>query len=106
MPIRPQLIIAALLTGPLLALAACAQHPTPALSQTGEASAMGDKPIKLATAQPKLKRPDAGCKIVKADLPADRKAALFRQFASEQEGADAAITMPPPPPSNCRQAAR
>lgn len=57
-------------------------------------------PVRVARAA-RAKRPDAACKGT--DLSAQRKEALFRQFAAAQDGAEiAAAPEPPQPQAGCR----
>ena len=92
--------------GLMTTLAGCApQVPKPQVS----APPMTAQPLPASAgaAKPKPRRQEA-CKLAHVDLPGERKAALFKQFAAERAGTDGAVAPPPaaPAPSNCRQAAR
>ncbi len=101
MPIQHHLTATALLTGSALVLTACAGH-----SPEPQAAVAPQTPAKIASlspAKPHPRRADPGCRLARVDLPADRKAALFRLFDAEH-GADPIV--PPPRLDPCRQAAR
>ena len=99
----------ALLAAFALVLGACAgQAPAPrtAASAPPVVEAQASTP---EAAKPRRRRTDTGCRVVRGDLPMDRKVALFEQFAAEQGGAGQAAgdtLLPPPRPDACRQAAR
>lgn len=101
----------AILAGVVLALSACAgpvPDPEPVVTAT---------PAPIETPRPKprriayAKRPEAACATTKADLPQDRKEALFREFDATVAAAPTAglATSPVPasgPAADCNQASR
>ena len=103
MPIQHHLTATALLTGSALVLTGCAGHaPEPqaaAVPPAAVAKALTPSPTK-----PRPKRADAGCRLARVDLPANRKVALFQMFDAEHADVDA--PMPPPHPGPCPPAAR
>lgn len=92
---------AAALALPLLLLCACQSTPTPPETTAAAEPAPAPKPpVRVARAS-RSKRAEAACKG--GDLTAQRKEALFRQFAAAQDGAEIAIAPEPPQPqAGCR----
>ena len=95
------------------ALAGCAGRvPEPQVS-AAPAVVRQVQAIKLDPPKPKPHRTEVSCHAARV-LPAERKAALFRQFDAEhggieQAGAESPAPEAPPPaprPDPCRQAAR
>lgn len=104
MPIQHHLTAAALLTGSAFVLTACAGRAPEPQAASAIPQATVAKTFTLSPVKPHQKRADPGCRLARVDLPADRKAALFRLFDAEHAGADPVLPAPRPDP--CRQAAR
>ena len=109
---------AALLAASALALAACAGPVSEPQASAAPAVMRQVQAIKLDPPKPKPHRMDVSCHAARV-LPAERKAALFRQFDAEhggveqagveQAGAESPAPEAPPPAQRsdpCRQAAR
>lgn len=108
---RPGPLGPAILAGLVLALSACAgpvPEPEPVVTATPAASETPrPKPRRIAHA----KRPEAICAATKADLPQNRKEALFRAFdatvAADPTAGLTTIQSPAHgPATDCRQASR